>query len=252
MYIVDTRYFREPGTGRPHRVQVVLDDDSGAVNPRKDASVFADLLTWHGDYESPDVGDVTALEPALAWVERRRWGGGVDAYRIARFARMARADRILFVGGLRYNGYDGGLQLDPEPEKGRRYDGIAVVRRDAWEQAMGAGYDGPITPAQLAAEEVKEYDAWARGEVHGYIITAADDHATEIDDGEEIDSCWGFIGSDEYAMAEGIMAVLGERTIDGGKGWQHGYELTDAEFDDAMQEWYRQHGHRPVDVGWPT
>jgi hypothetical protein len=254
MDIVDTRYFREPGTGRPHRVQVALDEDSHDLNPRRNGSTFAHLATWDGRFATPDEGDIKELAGAC-W----QWNGSrtddTDAYRIARYARIFHSDTIVFVGGLHRDGYTGGLKLDPDPSPDGRYDGIAVVTRRGWEEAMGSDYAGPLTPAELARQEVVEYDSWARGEVYGYIVTAAQDGdagSTEIDDGEVTDSCWGIIGDDEYAMAEGVMSVLRESTADAGKGWQDGFELTDAEFDDAMEDWYQKRGHRPVGVGWPA
>jgi hypothetical protein len=254
MDIVDTRYFREPGTGRPHRVQVALDEDSHDLNPRRNGSTFAHLATWDGRFATPDEGDIKELAElaGACW----QWNGSrTDAYRIARYAQIYRSDAILFVGGLSHDAYTGGLKLDPDPSPDGRYDGIAVVTRRGWEEAMGSDYAGPLTPAELARQEVVEYDSWARGEVYGYIVTAAQDGdagSTEIDDGEVTDSCWGIIGDDEYAMAEGVMSVLRESTADAGKGWQDGFELTDAEFDDAMEDWYQKRGHRPVGVGWPA
>jgi hypothetical protein len=254
MHITDTRYFREPGTGRPHRVQVALDEDSHDLNPRKDGSTFAHLATWDGRFPTPDEGDIEELA-GVCW----QWDGwranGTDAYRIARPAQIYRSDSVLFVGGLRRDGYTGGLKLDPDPGLDGRYDGIAVVTRRGWEEAMGPDYAGPLTPAELARQEVAAYDSWARGEVYGYIVTAAqdgNDGSTEIDDGEVTDSCWGIIGDEEYAMTEGVMSVLGGHTAGVGKDWQYGFELTAAEFDDAMEDWYRQRGHRPTGVGWPA
>jgi hypothetical protein len=41
--------------------------------------------------------------------------------------------------------------------------------------------------------EVKDYDAYVRGDIWGYIIEK---------DGEHVDSCWGFIGDADYCMKE--------------------------------------------------
>lgn len=40
--------------------------------------------------------------------------------------------------------------------------------------------------------EIEEYSKWANGEVYGYVIKTIPDD--EDDEGDEIDSCWGFIG----------------------------------------------------------
>lgn len=46
---------------------------------------------------------------------------------------------------------------------------------------------------QSLKSAIDEYSLWCNGECYGYIV--------EGPDGEELDSCWGFIGS-EYAMEE--------------------------------------------------
>lgn len=50
--------------------------------------------------------------------------------------------------------------------------------------------------------EVEEYDICLRGECYGYIL--------QDEDGEEIDSCWGFLGSDykTNGMADNISREL--------------------------------------------
>jgi hypothetical protein len=47
--------------------------------------------------------------------------------------------------------------------------------------------------------EVKEYDDFLTGQVFGYIIRGID--------GEEIDSCWGFVGDMDYVRAEAKSAA---------------------------------------------
>ena len=74
---------------------------------------------------------------------------------------------------------------------------IAKADADEWINADGT-YD---TEAMLAIleSEVKEYDQYLTGDVWGYTITD--------DDGEEIDSCWGFYGHD-YCEAEAKEACI--------------------------------------------
>lgn len=45
-------------------------------------------------------------------------------------------------------------------------------------------------------QEVATYDECLRGEVYGWIVTD--------NDGEVIDSCWGYVGDEDYVMSEGI------------------------------------------------
>lgn len=52
--------------------------------------------------------------------------------------------------------------------------------------------------AEYAEGEVKEYARWMEGDCYGVVIEAGDE---DDDDAEQVDSCWGFIGSD-YATEE--------------------------------------------------
>lgn len=54
-------------------------------------------------------------------------------------------------------------------------------------KAAEFGCTEPITEAQLQGQ-VDTYKAWAYGDCFGYVITTPD--------GEELDSCWGYYGSD--------------------------------------------------------
>jgi len=51
---------------------------------------------------------------------------------------------------------------------------------------------------QVLQSEVAEYSQWANGEVYGYTVTDSD--------GEQVDSCWGFIGL-EVATSEARSAA---------------------------------------------
>lgn len=47
---------------------------------------------------------------------------------------------------------------------------------------------------EILRGEVEIYDQYLRGEVYGFIV--------EDDDGEHIDSCWGFYGDTDYPLKE--------------------------------------------------
>ncbi len=49
------------------------------------------------------------------------------------------------------------------------------------------------------AAEIKTYDAYLRGEVFGYVV--------KDPEGNDLDSCWGFIGEADYCMTEGKAAL---------------------------------------------
>lgn len=47
--------------------------------------------------------------------------------------------------------------------------------------------------------DVKLYDAYLRGESYGYVV--------ENEEGEHVDSCWGFVGDEEGCKAEMMMTI---------------------------------------------
>lgn len=47
----------------------------------------------------------------------------------------------------------------------------------------------------MLEQEVKVYSAWLEGDVTGFIV--------EDEEGEHLDSCWGFIGDQDYCLAQG-------------------------------------------------
>lgn len=76
----------------------------------------------------------------------------------------------------------------------RRFDGLAfVLPRDLGPE--GAGFT-PVADAEedalaLVKGEMETYAAYANGEVYGYTVTRDEDE-------DEVDSCWGYYGDDEF------------------------------------------------------
>ncbi len=75
--------------------------------------------------------------------------------------------------------------------------GIVFVTREG--QEMCGTPDDMLD--SVMQEEVQTYSEWANGENYGYIVTAPDD---ENYDGEEIDSCWGYVASLDHCRSEAI------------------------------------------------
>lgn len=60
---------------------------------------------------------------------------------------------------------------------------------------------------KLLRAEVKCYDQYLIGDVYGYVVQEhKSDDEDEQEDGEEVDSCWGFFGRD-YAEGEALEAL---------------------------------------------
>jgi len=52
---------------------------------------------------------------------------------------------------------------------------------------------------EILKGEVSTYSAYVSGDVYGFVV--------EDESGEQLESCWGFIGEADYAMTEGLAAA---------------------------------------------
>ncbi len=88
----------------------------------------------------------------------------------------------------------------------------AVTERDLQATTLERQAIGMARAAEDVARGcIEEYNAWLSGDCHGYrvfqAVRGADSEELEIV-GDELESCWGFIGS-EYAQEELKSAVIG-------------------------------------------
>lgn len=122
------------------------------------------------------------------------------------------ADRFL------YRFVTGAAPTDPKFEETHywlpiyRFEHGGVVYRnepfnDPWDSGLAgmvsipkstAKQEWPNDPRQGALNYLealtKSFSAWANGDVYGYVVEDAD--------GEEIDSCWGYVGDMDYVISE--------------------------------------------------
>lgn len=84
--------------------------------------------------------------------------------------------------------------------------GIIALRRADW--GNGSESDDKLT--EYARSVAEEYSSWANGECYGYVLC---DIA-----GREIDSCWGFIGSDAVRAEAAAAAARHMRAAPGKAG----------------------------------
>lgn len=85
--------------------------------------------------------------------------------------------------------------------------GIIALKKSEWGKGKGERNAKRLEYAKNAAEH---YGQWMNGETYGYVIKNAD--------GDDLDSCWGFIGMDDVeqearASAEHYVIEEGERKI---------------------------------------
>ncbi|MGA5019275.1 hypothetical protein ACPCAA_17885 [Streptomyces griseoincarnatus] len=162
------------------RVRLVLDEH--ADNPRHDAETLAHVITI-----DTHLGQYTPVDPKggpLAWAwERLKWNRwtGVDTF--TRYVSI----------------FHGGIVLESSPTNGPRslwyMTGAEAVALDA----------GLLTEGYIEAE-MEEYEAWASGDVWGFIVEETDEPDADEPEWEHVDSCFGFYGR-PYARAQAREAL---------------------------------------------
>ena len=145
---------------------ILIDTDGENANPRHDDGNIATLINRNNRTIDIDECDVYGLTDA-----REHWGKREDLVR--RWLAIYHPHVIHYVDYW---------------TAGDSY-GWGYVDRSRWEKAMGADYEGDMTPEKAFDQEIRIYELWATGEVYGYIHTGPD--GTE-------DSCWGFLGYDSH------------------------------------------------------
>lgn len=87
------------------------------------------------------------------------------------------------------------LEEDPTPAGVEfQWDGVKRAGLLRWEHPLEDM--GAKTKEQRMADArnfLRYYTAWCNGECYGYVL--------ETEDGEHVDSCWGYIGADEVIRA---------------------------------------------------
>ena len=198
-------------------VQVVA-DTSGASSPRE----FDNLSVIYGQHRNYTIGDGEPPTDEMAALDR----GGVRL--VARYVRRFKgAVAFCKLGMYDHSGVT--FYAVPMGDNGHHaFDsagwdsgcvGYAYITRARLDE-MGS----PIEKVdEYLAAEIEEYDDWAKGNVWGYVVTKPCDHARhehETDEeiaacphSEHVDSCWGFIGDDKYAMQEGVSVAESYATV---------------------------------------
>lgn len=83
---------------------------------------------------------------------------------------------------------------------------VAVVTQTLWQEW------GNTNPMPTDVVEMTEWRAWLDGEVYGYILLQGHrlcvcDTCRDLEDLDELGSCWGFYGEGEYAHEAGAEEV---------------------------------------------
>lgn len=222
-YVLET--FQHNG----YTVKIISDPDP--TNPRKDYDHVGRMVCWHRRY---DLGDETRRDSPEAFLEllvedfdptfTTRWddkiwlkmvGHGLSGEEYKRKQaefNKARTEAlwkiierhyvILPLALLDHSGLHiwvgrGPHWSDPGGWDSGQVGWIYCTKKKAREE-WGKRKDYLEKARKCLEAEVAEYDQYLTGDVWGYVI--------ETPDGEQVDSCWGFFGS-EYCKEEAKNAV---------------------------------------------
>lgn len=192
-------------------IRIVLDEDP--MNPRDMTDCLANMVLHHRNYSLPNDIDFNFES--------------VDTFReMAEVFRDEYGARVILPVFI--SEYSGGIYTrSTNRDSDNSQIGFIFATDAQIREWHGLTPDAPITPEiefrvrDGLRAEVAEYDAWARGEVYGYVIeTATTTYKVEPSDdlmgsarivaippGEEVDSCWGFVGDTDYCMSAARDAV---------------------------------------------
>lgn len=159
-----------------YTVKVVQDDDP--INPRKEWDNLCKMVCFHSRYNLGDKHDFD-IESIQEFVKRK------DVFSLPLYL------------------YDhSGITISTAPfscqwDSGQV--GYIYVERDTFLKEFG--FKKMTKKAKerlndLLTGEVEEYDSYLTGDVYGFKV--------EDEEGDTIESCWDFIGDQEYCFKEGV------------------------------------------------
>jgi len=163
----------------------VIPDDSGSAESPRDWAPLGKFFGFHNRYASPDKPPAQDPQEARAIAER---GDNIclPVWMYDHSGTCYRAAETNPFSCPWDSGCFGFIYITRR--EARNIFGWARITEERRQQVL-----------QHLKSEVKEYSAWANGEVYGFVV--------EDSEGDEVDSCWGFIGDPEYAMEAGIDAA---------------------------------------------
>lgn len=182
---------------------VRIKPDPDSPNPREEFDNFGTMVCWHRRYT---LGDEQPKESSIEWWQRKMFEmhpnipDGISPENIARWRDKHYCVMTLYLydhSGLSMNttGFSCGWDSGP-------VGFICISLEDARKEYGLQKWTDIYEPTGLTLYQqcektmrvvVEEYDKWLTNDVWGYVI--------EDQDGNELDSCWGFYGY-EYCKQE--------------------------------------------------
>jgi len=166
-----------------YTIRIELDEASGTDSPR-DWDNLGTIVAWHSRYALSD-SDAVDIESQD-------------------FPRWAEENGFTYYNLFAYEHGNIALSLSESlSEFSCPWDsgqvGYVYVTPEKIAECYGEEIPSEEKIRENLKSEIEVYASWINGEVYGYIV--------ESPDGEEIDSCWGFIGDWDYPIEEAKAAV---------------------------------------------
>jgi hypothetical protein len=166
-------------------VKIAVDPEP--LNPREEQDNFGHMRCWHRRYSLGDNSTMSVEEGAELVAQVRKNGGIVlPLFLVVHSGIAMRAGSAEF-RACDSAGWDWGQVgfIYCDKDDIRKNWGVKRVTKKLLKQAE-----------ELLEAEVGEYDSYLTGECYGFII--------ESPDGEDLESCWGFLGDIKYCREEAI------------------------------------------------
>lgn len=161
------------------RVAVKLIQDTDCSSPRENDNLGT-MLCWHRNYR---LGDDNPFSTPEEFMESDEYKDAAVVLPLGLYDHSG-ISMYIGAGSIDYGGWDSG-------QVGWIYVSKAKARHECeWKRLTKARL---AKLAEYLTAEVREYDSFLTGDCYGFVIEDAD--------GEQLDSCWGFIGA-EYAEQE--------------------------------------------------
>ncbi len=166
-------------------VRILYDEDG--PNPRKEFDQAAHMVCFHSRYNLGDDHGLN-IQEARDLADKVRKEGGIElplylydhsgiTMSTSRFSCSWDSGQVGFIYMTK--------------DDIRKNWGVKRVTKKLLEQAK-----------DLMVSEVKEYDYHLTGQCYGYIV--------ETPEGEQLDSCWGFLGDIDYVIGEAAASAKNE------------------------------------------
>jgi len=177
-----------------YRVDVEYDDEEWSYEAESDMPTWGIDLSNHRDYKSPTYGAKMPIsmdvaldpEPEDKW-DRARFHNDYYVLPIFMYDHIGRTIKTQPFTCPWDSGCTGFVYVSKEVFCNSGYYYV----KKSWPAERRRGL-----AVQYLTSCVAELDAHMTGQVYGYTIV-------DTETGDQVDSCWGFVGDDEYCMEEG-------------------------------------------------